>query len=70
MPTNHPIQLIPLHPKQHLQTLQQLYDWLALIDRSVAQSQVLHFCVAEHLETCDRLVEKIDEVDGEVEGML
>lgn len=64
-----------LHPKQPVQTPQQFYDWFALIDRSVAHSQESHFrahvaSVAEHLDTCDRLVEKIDEIDGEVEGML
>jgi conserved oligomeric Golgi complex subunit 3 len=79
-PTNRPTTTAhphthPLHPKQPVQTPQQFYDWLALIDRSVAHSQESHFrahvaSVAEHLETCDRLVEKIDEVDGEVEGML
>jgi conserved oligomeric Golgi complex subunit 3 len=65
----------PLHPTQPVQTPQQFYDWFALIDRSVAHSQESHFrahvaSVAEHLETCDRLVERIDEVDREVEGML
>jgi hypothetical protein len=64
-----------LHPKQLVQTPQQFYDWFALIDRSVAHSQESHFrahvaSVAEHLDTCDRLVESIDEIDREVEGML
>lgn len=26
--------------------------------------------MAEHLETCDRLLSRIDEVDGELDGML
>ena len=64
-----------LHPKYPIQTPQQFYDWFALIDRSVAHSQEAHFRahlanVAEHLETCDRLVEWIDEIDGEVDRML
>lgn len=58
-----------------MQTPQQFYDWFALIDRSVAHSQEAHFrahvaSVSEHLDTCDRLVERIDEVDREVDGML
>ena len=64
-----------LHPDQPIQTPQQFYDWLALIDRSVAHFQESHFrahvaSVTEHLEMCDRLVERIDEVDREVGGML
>ncbi|KAJ3521442.1 hypothetical protein NM688_g9016 [Phlebia brevispora] len=64
-----------LHPKHPIQTPQQFYDWFALIDRSVAHSQEAHFRahladVAEHLETCDKLVHWIDEIDGEVDGML
>ncbi|PSS38005.1 hypothetical protein PHLCEN_2v145 [Hermanssonia centrifuga] len=64
-----------LHPKHPIQTPQQFYDWFALIDRSVAHSQEAHFRahlanVAEHLETCDRLVQCVDEVDREVEDML
>ena len=58
-----------------MQTPQQFYDWFALIDRSVAHSQEAHFRahvanVSEHLQTCDRLIEKIDEVDREVDAML
>lgn len=64
-----------LHPKQPVQTPQQFYDWFALIDRSVAHSQEAHFrahvaSVAEHLDTCDRLVERIDEINTEVDGMM
>ncbi|KAJ7637031.1 Sec34-like family-domain-containing protein [Roridomyces roridus] len=64
-----------LHPKQPVQTPQQFYDWFALIDRSVAHSQEAHFrahiaSVSAHLDTCDRLVERIEEIDGEVDGML
>lgn len=74
-PTGRPANAHALHPKQPVQTPQQFYDWFALIDRSVAHSQESHFrahvaSVAEHLETCDRLIEKIDEVDTDVEGML
>lgn len=64
-----------LHPKHPIQTPQQFYDWFALIDRSVAHSQEAHFRahlsnVAEHLETCDKLVQWINEIDGEVDDML
>lgn len=64
-----------LHPKHPIQTPQQFYDWFALIDRSVAHSQEAHFrahlaSVAEHLETCETLLKRIDEVDSEVNGML
>ena len=46
-----------------------------LIDRSVAHSQEAHFRahvanVSEHLGTCDLLMERIDEVDREVDKML
>ncbi|KAI0743658.1 Sec34-domain-containing protein [Daedaleopsis nitida] len=64
-----------LHPKQPIQTPQQFYDWFALIDRSVTHSQEAHIrahlsTVSDHLETCDRLVNRIDEIDREVEDML
>jgi hypothetical protein len=64
-----------LHPKQPVQTPQQFYDWFALIDRSVAHSQEAHFRqhllrVSEHLDMCDRLVGRIDQVDAEVSSML
>ncbi|GJE92841.1 Sec34 domain-containing protein [Phanerochaete sordida] len=64
-----------LHPKHPIATPQQFYDWFALIDRSVTHSQEAHFRahlagVAAHLETCDALVQRIDEIDAEVEGML
>ena len=64
-----------LHPKQPVQTPQQFYDWFALIDRSVAHSQEAHFRqhllrVSEHLDMCDRLVGRIDQVDSEVLSML
>ncbi|KAG6840935.1 hypothetical protein C0991_003193 [Blastosporella zonata] len=64
-----------LHPKQPIQTPQQFYDWFSLIDRSVAHSQEAHFRahvanVSEHLTACDSLVEKIDLVDQELDGML
>ncbi|TRM70359.1 Sec34-like family-domain-containing protein [Schizophyllum amplum] len=65
----------PLHPKQPIQTPQQFYDWFALVDREIAHSQEAHFrahvaSVAKHLAACDGLVEKIDDVDGEVASML
>lgn len=46
-----------------------------MIDRSVAHSQEAHFrdhlaTVAEHLETCHKLLERIERVDSELEGML
>ncbi|KAJ7145893.1 Sec34-like family-domain-containing protein [Mycena epipterygia] len=74
-PTSSRVVTHALHPKQPVQTPQQFYDWFALIDRSVAHSQEAHFrahvaSVSEHLDTCDRLVERIDEVDAEVDGML
>ncbi|KAG1751418.1 Sec34-like family-domain-containing protein [Suillus paluster] len=64
-----------LHPKQPVQTPQQFYDWFAQIDRSVAHSQEAHFrahvaMVSEHLNTADTLIERIDEVDREVGGLL
>ena len=45
------------------------------MDREIAHSQEAHFrahvaSVAKHLAACDSLVEKIDDVDKEVEGML
>ena len=64
-----------LHPRNPIQTAQQFYDWFALIDRSVAHSQEAHFrehlsTVAEHLETCEQLLRRIDQVDSELETML
>lgn len=64
-----------LHPRQPIQTPQQFYDWFSLIDRSVTHSQEAHIrahleSVSDHLETCDRLIQRIDEIDGEVADML
>lgn len=64
-----------LHPKQPVQTPQQFYDWFSLIDRSVAHSQEAHFrahvaSVAEHFDTCDRLIHAIGDIDREVNDML
>ena len=58
-----------------MQTPQQFYDWFALIDRSVAHSQEAHYrahvaSVSEHLDTCDLLINRIDEVEKEVDDML
>lgn len=64
-----------LHPKQPVHTTQQLYDWFALIDRSVAHSQEAHFrahiaTVSQHLATCDFLLSKVDEIEQDVDIML
>ncbi|KAH7888905.1 Sec34-like family-domain-containing protein [Phlebopus sp. FC_14] len=64
-----------LDPKQPIQTPQQFYDWFAQIDRSVAHSQEAHFrahvaMVSKHLDTADMLIEQIDEVEREVDGMF
>ncbi|TFK18300.1 Sec34-domain-containing protein [Coprinopsis marcescibilis] len=64
-----------LHPRQPVHTTQQLYDWFALIDRSVAHSQESHFrahiaSVSQHLETCDFLLGKVDEIENELDMML
>lgn len=58
-----------------IQTPQQFYDWFAQVDRSVAHSQEAHFrahvaMVAEHLGTADMLLERLDEVEGEVDSMF
>ncbi|KXN91833.1 Conserved oligomeric Golgi complex subunit 3 [Leucoagaricus sp. SymC.cos] len=58
-----------LHPKVPVQSPEQFYDWFALIDRSVAHSQEAHFrahvaSLMEHLEVCEGLIKRIDEVDG------
>ncbi|KAI6040227.1 Sec34-like family-domain-containing protein [Pisolithus marmoratus] len=64
-----------LDPKQPIQTPQQFYDWFAQIDRSVTHSQEAHFrahvaMVAGHLDTAGMLLERIDEVEQGVDGML
>ncbi|KIJ68059.1 hypothetical protein HYDPIDRAFT_107669 [Hydnomerulius pinastri MD-312] len=64
-----------LDPKVPVQTPQQFYDWFAQIDRSVAHSQEAHFrahvaMVTDHLGTADMLIERIDEVEKEVDGMF
>ena len=64
----------PMHPKQPVQTAQQFYDWFSEIERSVALSQESHFrdCQSEvekHLQTCDGLVQHVDTVGREVDGM-
>ena len=58
-----------------MQTAQQFYDWFALVDRAAAHGQEAHFRehllnLSEHLETCDRLLERVDEIEREVDGML
>ncbi|RXW24322.1 hypothetical protein EST38_g1510 [Candolleomyces aberdarensis] len=67
--------LSALHPRQPVQTTQQLYDWFALIDRSVAHAQESHFrahvaSVSEYLNMCDLLLERVDEIEREVERMM
>ncbi|KAF8557664.1 Sec34-domain-containing protein [Imleria badia] len=64
-----------LDPKVPIQTPQQFYDWFAQVDRSVAHSQEAHFrahvaMVADHLGTVDMLLERLDEVEKEVDSML
>jgi len=64
-----------LHPKQPVWTPDKFYDWFTLIDRSVAHSHEAHFRqhllrVSEHLDMCDKLVGRIDQVDAEVTSML
>uniref|UniRef100_A0A8H7Y1U4 Conserved oligomeric Golgi complex subunit 3 n=1 Tax=Psilocybe cubensis TaxID=181762 RepID=A0A8H7Y1U4_PSICU len=64
-----------LHPSQPVQTAQQFYDWYALIDRSVAHSQEAHYrahvaTLSSHLEVCDLLLDRISEVDTEVDRMM
>ncbi|KAJ3525095.1 hypothetical protein NMY22_g10717 [Coprinellus aureogranulatus] len=64
-----------LHPRQPVNTTQQLYDWFALIDRSVAHSQESHFrqhvaSVSEYLDMCDMLLNRVDEIEREVEKMM
>ncbi|KIY73271.1 Sec34-domain-containing protein [Cylindrobasidium torrendii FP15055 ss-10] len=70
-----PVPTHALHPKLPVQTPQQFYDWFAVIDKSVAHSQEAHFrahvaVVADHLSTCDYLLERIGEVEKEVDQML
>ncbi|EGN97381.1 hypothetical protein SERLA73DRAFT_57800 [Serpula lacrymans var. lacrymans S7.3] len=70
-----PLATHALHPKQPIQTPEQFYDWFAQIDRSVAHNQEAHFRahvadISEHLATCDFLLERIDEIDREVDEML
>jgi conserved oligomeric Golgi complex subunit 3 len=64
-----------LDPKDPIQTAQQFYDWLSLVERSIARSQEAHFHayvadVSEHLEKCDQLVSGINRLDVEIEQML
>ncbi|EPQ56850.1 Sec34-domain-containing protein [Gloeophyllum trabeum ATCC 11539] len=64
-----------LLPHAPITTPQQFYDWFALVDRSVAHAQEAHFRahlaqLGEHLQTCDRLLARVGEVEDEVEGML
>ncbi|KAF5357255.1 hypothetical protein D9756_006491 [Leucocoprinus leucothites] len=58
-----------LHPKVPVQSPEQFYDWFSLIDRSVAHSQEAHFrahvaSLMDHLEVCEGLIKRINEVDG------
>ncbi|KAF9526898.1 Sec34-domain-containing protein [Crepidotus variabilis] len=64
-----------LHPTHPVQTPQQFYDWFALIDRSVAHSQEAHYrahlaSLDSHLGVCDLLLQRIEEIETDVEGML
>ncbi|TEB28117.1 Sec34-domain-containing protein [Coprinellus micaceus] len=73
-PGNRPNKPTSLHPRQPIHTTQQLYDWFAVIDRSVAHSQESHFrayvaSVSEYLDVCDALLARVSEVEVEVETM-
>ncbi|KAF8513130.1 Sec34-like family-domain-containing protein [Hysterangium stoloniferum] len=64
-----------LHPKHPIQTPEQFHDWFALVERSVAHSQEAHFRshledVSEYRMMCEKLLETIDDVESEVDGML
>ena len=64
-----------MDPKHPVQTPQQFYDWFSQIDRSVAHSQEAHFrthvaILAVHLDTADTLLERIDQIELEVDNML
>jgi hypothetical protein len=64
-----------LAPAQPIATPEQFHDWFARVDRSVVHAQEAHFRahladVSAHLDTCDALVSRIDQVDGEVGTML
>ncbi|KAF8478273.1 cis-golgi transport vesicle tethering complex subunit [Gautieria morchelliformis] len=64
-----------LHPKHPIQTPEQFHDWFALIERSVAHSQEAHFrahleTVSEHRATCEQLLQTVDNVEADVEGMM
>lgn len=64
-----------MHPLHPIQTPQQFYDWFALVDRSVAHSQEAHYRahlanLNEQLGVCDLLLNRLEEVENEVEGML
>ncbi|TDL25953.1 Sec34-domain-containing protein [Rickenella mellea] len=64
-----------LHPKHPIQTPQQFYDWFSLIDNSVTHQQESQYrehleSVSAHLETCERLVQRVDDIDRDVADML
>jgi hypothetical protein len=64
-----------LHPSRPIQTPQQFFDWLALIDRSVAHSQEAQYrahlaSLGDQLGVCDLLLNRIEEVESEVGHML
>lgn len=68
-------QVSHLHPPHPIRTPEQFYDWHASLDRAVAHGQEAHFrahlaALARHLELCDRLVERGEEVDQEVTRMM
>lgn len=68
-------QALRMHPKHPVQTAQQFYDWFSAIERSVALSQESHFRdhlteVENYFHTCDGLVQDVDDVEREVDGML
>lgn len=68
-------QVHALHPKLPVQSPEQFYDWFALIDRSVAHSQEAHFrthvaSLNEHLEMCEGLIQRINDVDSTLGEMF
>ena len=57
-----------------MQTPEQFYDWLTLIDRAVTHKQEAHFrahvaSLMGHLEICEGLIKHINEVDDRLAEM-
>ncbi|KIO32314.1 hypothetical protein M407DRAFT_18876 [Tulasnella calospora MUT 4182] len=65
----------PLHPAHPIATPQDFHDWFALIDKSISHSQEAHFrahldTLSGYLNTCDTLVDQVNEVDEDVSRMM